>query len=92
MSSRMEVRHTISGLVDTGKTPKEIVATLGCSRALVFKVKKIKSTGGDLGRIVTACRKSVVTPTVRPAIKKKIHANPKKSLTTKRRNVGRFLK
>ena len=40
MSPRMEASHTISGLIYAGMTPKESIATLWCSRALVFKIKK----------------------------------------------------
>ena len=45
MSDRVENRAAISALLRAGKTVKAIVDDVGCSRALVYKVKNRVSAG-----------------------------------------------
>ena len=50
MSPRIDLRHAVSGLIDTGETPTTIVRTLHCPRFFVYKVKKWRDCGGDLSQ------------------------------------------
>ena len=45
MSDRIETRAAISALLRAGKTVMAIIAGVGCSRALVYKVKNRVSAG-----------------------------------------------
>ena len=101
MSSWTETRHTVSRLLNVGETAATIVRILGCSRALIYKVKKFKEKkGGDLKRAEPPPRnKWIMTPRVQTAITRKIQADPNKSISVigdelgiNRKNVSRYVK
>ena len=99
MSSQIAVCYTISALLDAGKTPTAIVATLEIARSTVYTVKKMKAAGKDLGHAYAPRQKKVTTPRVWSTVQRKVKAGPTKALTRvpkevriSRRSVTRIVK
>ena len=88
MSDRLSIRAAISALLDAARTPTAIAKELGCSRKLVYTVKKLKKNGKGLERAVQQRKSPVLTPRVQAGVKKRIRAAPTKSLRRVAREAG----
>ena len=74
--------------VDVGKRPVDIVRDLGCGRTLVHKVQTLKAQGKDLSSFKRDRKKTVLTPRVTAAVRRRIKAAPTKSLRRVAREAG----
>ena len=80
MSKRKEVREAVSAMLDAGRTPAAIVKEFGCSRHLVYTVKKLRKGGKPLDHATPPRKRWVLTPQTRANIKRWIRNAPTKSL------------
>ena len=80
MSDRIETRAAISALLRAGKTVKAIVDDVGCSRALVYKVKNRVSAGKSPQVSPRKRNRPTLTPRVVAGLRRRIQCAPTKSL------------
>ena len=88
MKTYLEVRCSISALLDAGKSVTEISRDLSCSRPTVYKIKNLKAQGKGLHHQYPVRSNPVLTPQVRTAVKRRIRSAPQKPLRKIAREAG----
>ena len=96
MSKRILGRQAILALLRAGKTPTEVIGSLGVSRQTVYSVKKRMETTPDGQEVNLEVKyrpraRKVMTPRVQAAVRRRIRTAPTKSLrrVAKEAKVGR---